>query len=99
LAVFEAGGVIEHEERAEFDAWIASGLNRLRGWRCATGSTALFIDHDGAVYSALCKPEREPLFHLFDCRSPAQIPNEPVLCPHARCECSASLRIPKERPA
>jgi len=87
--------ILVHEVREEFDAVIAGGRNLFYGYSCDAGIGALFVNNDGSVHSALCRPEAKPLFNLYDPLSDASLPTTGVICPHERCECSASIRIPK----
>jgi hypothetical protein len=69
--------------------------NHFQGWICDAGFKALFIDSDGRVFSAMCKPDPDPLFNLFRDRLPIWAPARSILCPHEICECPSTVRIPK----
>lgn len=84
---------ITHEKIPNIDLIIKSKLNSFYDWTCFTGSNTLFIDNDGCVYSALCKPDNGSIGNIFD-TSLITIPQS-VLCPHKLCECGSTVRIPK----
>ncbi|MBK8467579.1 MAG: radical SAM protein [Chloracidobacterium sp.] len=82
------------ESLGNIDDLIRSGKNSFKGWTCDAGLRAFFIDTDGSVFSAGCKPESLPLFYLFDEASePSKL--QSVICPHSICECASTIRIPK----
>ncbi len=85
---------IKYQILEDVDSLIRRRENSFTGWICDAGVNALFIDSDGSVFSAGCKPEPAPLFNLFDEHS---VPPElrQVRCPHAFCECASMIRIPK----
>lgn len=98
LVVFGSRGSESVDVKEDFDDVIARGGNDFFGWSCEAGLASLFIDNDGTVYSALCKPDPSPIYNLFT--SPVSelfLPGESLICPHHLCECSASIRIPKRR--
>jgi MoaA/NifB/PqqE/SkfB family radical SAM enzyme len=81
------------EKISNIDLIIKNKLNSFYNWTCFTGANTLFIDNDGCVYSALCKPDLGSIGNIFD-TSLFQIPQS-VLCPHKLCECGSTVRIPK----
>jgi MoaA/NifB/PqqE/SkfB family radical SAM enzyme len=82
-----------NEKIKNIDLIIKNKHNSFYKWTCFTGENTLFIDNDGSVYSALCKPDGNRIGNIFD-MSCFQIPQS-VLCPHMLCECGSTVRIPK----
>lgn len=89
----EGSTVSEYED---IDEIISRGENHFFGWSCDAGIASLFVDNDGRVFSALCKPEAIPLFNLFTSdKVEIKLPQHGVRCPHGVCECAATIRVPK----
>jgi len=87
---------LRYESLEDIDSLISNGKNSFTGWICDAGLNAFFIDTNGSVFSAGCKPESTPLFNLFNEDSiPPKL--QPVKCPHPICECASTIRIPKRR--
>lgn len=84
---------VKIETIPNIDLVIKNKLNSFYNWTCFTGANTLFIDNDGSVYSALCKPDTGSIGNIFD-TSLFKIPQS-VLCPHNLCECGSTVRIPK----
>jgi MoaA/NifB/PqqE/SkfB family radical SAM enzyme len=81
------------ENNPNIDLIIKNRLNTFFKWTCFTGANTLFVDNDGSVHSALCKPDFASIGNIFN-DADIQIP-QLVLCPHELCECSSTIRIPK----
>lgn len=81
------------ERVSDFDLIIKNNLNSFFKWRCYTGANTLFIDNDGRIFSALCKPDTTTIGNIFDTKL-VNIPQS-VICPHMFCECGSTVRIPK----
>lgn len=80
------------------EALIRARENHFRGWTCDVGSRSLFVDSDGSLHAALCKPHGRPLANVFNTDIELQVARS-VVCPHHTCGCAATVRIPKRSPA
>lgn len=76
---------------------ISRNANRFPGWTCEVGRYSLFIDSDGSFHAALCRPHGRALANVFDPKDELPVVQS-VRCPHAVCECAATIRIPKHLP-
>jgi MoaA/NifB/PqqE/SkfB family radical SAM enzyme len=84
------------QSNSNIDLVIKNKLNTFYKWKCYTGENTLFIDNDGSVFSALCKPDVGSIGNIFD-DNIIEIPKF-VSCPHKQCECGSTVRIPKIQP-
>lgn len=67
-------------------------LDHWEGWHCEAGSTRLWIEHNGAVYSGECKND-----YLGNIFSDWNILMQPTVCKKNRCSgCTDDLLISKK---
>lgn len=80
-------------EKANTHSYISSGQINFEGWKCHTGSEAMYIGWNGKIYGSNCAIG-EPFGHI-DKPDEVIINKEPVICDGRRCDCSPDYKITK----
>ena len=73
------------------DELVGQKLNYMQGWKCGAGVDSLFIDMDGAIWTASCRVGGQ----LGNVWEDFNVPDEWIDCPRDSCSCGADLFIPK----
>lgn len=79
--------------KATTHKYITSGQINFKGWKCHTGSEAMYIGWNGKIYGSNCAIG-EPFGHINE-PDKVVIDKNPVICDGRRCDCSPDYKITK----